>query len=110
VSRYRIFNIINSPSAISQGILIETMEVHIIGAIHHNYCITIYCDSHDTGCSNLGCRVILFGGLDQYIAHSEMLYKYALCIIATSPTTHYDNHESQCLDTEYSILLIHLLQ
>ena len=77
------------------------------------FCITIYCDSHDTGCSNLGFQVILFGGLDQYIAHSEMLYKYALyhlCIIATSPTTHYDNNERQCLDTEYSILLIHHLQ
>ena len=50
------------------------MEVHIIGAIHHNYCITIYCDSHDTSCPNLGRRVILLGGLDRDIAHCQILY------------------------------------
>jgi len=77
------------------------------------FCITIYCDSHDTGCPNLGRRVILLGGLDQDIAHCKTLYNYVLghlCIIARSTTTHYDNDQRQCLDTEYSILLIHHLQ
>ena len=113
MSRYRIFNIINSPSAISQGILIETMEVHIIGAIHHNYCITIYCDRHHTSCPNLGRRVILLGGLDQYIGHSETLYNYVLyhlCSIPRGPTIHSDNHHRGCLNTEYSIILIHRIE
>ena len=89
------------------------MEGHIIGAIHHNYCITIYCDRHHTSCPNLGRRVILLGSLYQDIAHSKTLYNYVLyhlCIIARSATNHYDNDERQCLDTEYSILLIHHLQ
>jgi len=47
-------------------------------AIHHNYCIRIYCDSHDSGCSSLDRRVILLGGLDQDIAHYETLHNYVL--------------------------------
>ena len=77
------------------------------------FCITIYCDSHDTGCPNLGRRVILLGGLDQDIAHCKTLYNYVvyhLYIIARTRTTHYDNDERHCLDIKYKIILIHSLQ
>ena len=85
----------------------------MIVAVSHMFCITIYCGIHDTGCPNLGRRVILLGSLDQDIALCETLYNYVLyhlSVRARSTTTHYDNNERQCLDTEYSILLIHHLQ
>ena len=49
LSQYRILNNINSQHRISHGTLRDTMQVHIIVAIHQNYCITIQCDNCDRG-------------------------------------------------------------
>jgi len=68
------------------------------------FCITIYCDSHETGCPNLGRRVILLSGLDQEIAHQETLYNYIfyhLCIVPRDTTIYLDNYHRGCLNIEY---------